>query len=696
MYSKQWKIWLALVLTVMAYHTATAQVRLVKPVGGEVYDTDRDVDITAEWTGVDPTTPVAVSLSSDAGMSWTRLIDSARGMSYTWALRDWLPGDEYRVRLQVQGRVVETPRFRIVGDIGNAVDLAWEPNGERVATGVAVWNGAANPLQINKLSPTGALSVDWSTDGRSILVVATNGDVVFYDASTYGEVGRRRFSSDPVGSWAREARWQPNGTAYAVARGVNVEVYADLLAERPAYILRGERVVDNIVWSPDGRYIAVTRPGLVRVERLGDTLRVDVETSDRVCRPVWSAASDKLACARKAGEISIWNAGTNGVSQYDFRSDAETACMTFIGETTDLAVASESGLVVVLQLSSVTRRYVASLGSAMYYRESALVSRPDGSYLAAGTHNGKVILMNMETGFLRNRTAEEGISNTLPIVGLRWNPQGTAMVAVSAKQEAYYWGDTTATQTIVASADSSAGNFTIIGPKPDVARFAANGGRVELGDTVDVAVRLAGSAAFVRSGIDSMAVTVTFDGSMLSVVDAAGGTTSASGSQRTIVLPTVALPLGDDSVVARLRLRAVLGRDSVTSVTVSDVRTINRRTTPPPVTFETDAEAIVITDICREGGEARLYDAGATTLALRGRRTADGGIAVDVDLSDDGAATLQLVDGMGRVLVMETATADERRQRRMVRHYETARVGSAWVVAVLVSETQRRSVVIGQ
>lgn len=694
-----WCFRFAIPVVVLAITTvASAQIRLVKPVGGEVYYTAGEDPIMVEWTGVAPETPVEVNLSSNEGATWTTLTRNARGLSYAIPLRDLPVGTTYRVRVVDRSPIVVYTRGRRSAAGGSPRDISWNPSGTRLSFGGVVWdiNSIEEPTRI----AAGAEMTAWAPHG-DLLLVDNNRDIVIFDTTTFQQRRRIRLPASGLSSNdVVEARWQPGSRGFAVGYGSTVDYYSNDSQQVPRRFTLESwwGPIGHIEWAPDGASLAFTTQltvGVIQPFSPGSEARW-VHKVHQPFRPSWSPVEPVFAGPiSRFGSVVLWNGDDGGqtvlLQDWDDTPLRNVVCMNG-GEWLALLRDDGSLLLLVVEEAWFAAKY--DLGIPVPERGSSLAIHPNRKDIAVATADGRVLRINTDAGTVENVVPAGWTSSHDTVIAMRWNADGSALALSTTSGMTIIINDKTVGTG--PSSDSSAANFTILGSNPGVARFITNGGRVDIGDTIAVDLRLSGGTEYHRHGVDSVMVTVTFGGSMLSVVDAAGGTVTVAGEQRTIALPAVALPLSDDSVVARIRLRAVLGSDSVTMVTVTDVRTSSRRAaTAVPMDFVTDAEAITITGICREGDEPRLYEASGGALTLRGRRTTDGSVRVDVTLSDDGPATLQVVDAMGRVLVMDAATAEERLQRTMVRHYDPRSIGSNWVVAVLQSETGRQTLLIG-
>ena len=75
---------LSLVALTIATQGAWAQLRIVKPNGGEIFYINRDRVITIEWDGIEDSLAVQIYVSSDDGTSWQQIADSAKGLSFQW------------------------------------------------------------------------------------------------------------------------------------------------------------------------------------------------------------------------------------------------------------------------------------------------------------------------------------------------------------------------------------------------------------------------------------------------------------------------------------------------------------------------------------------------------------------------------------------------------------------------------------
>ena len=369
---------------------------------------------------------------------------------------------------------------RSLRDVGDDIgDLAWSPNGERLAARIkdgtiVVW-GPQGRLQ-TKLIGAGVdgRSVSWSPDGNR---VASSGD---RDQSGWVRVWNVDVSNEPTILRGRRGvvstlAWHPNANLVAVvlARNegevINIwdlarqEVVLEIAQTDPS-----NRVLD-ICWSADGtQLLCGHRNGYAS---LWDALKGE---KVRTWRPhefdvfvAWSPAATHFATAGFEGSIRIWD--TTNLEELQFiQNDSEVVDFSWAGDGKSIAVASNSGRVDIWNALDGTRKTVVQghLGRTRHAAWNATndvlataatdkavklwhLSRteglefemvvaggiqwsPDDQQLALGTKEGEVLVVDVEKRSIvcRFSASQHHTEHLSP----QWSRDGK-MVAVQAGPE---------------------------------------------------------------------------------------------------------------------------------------------------------------------------------------------------------------------------------------------------------------------
>jgi Tol biopolymer transport system component len=139
----------------------------------------------------------------------------------------------------------------------------WSPNGERIAFScrsevsgsfdlkVYEPGSSRTSLIVSGELPSGEGYIDWSPDGQSIVYESISGEVQIVDIRTRE---RRTLARGGV------PRWSPDGNRIVYHKEAEDSVTVrNLQSGESRDVLVGKKV-RNIVWSPDGRFIAYSRP----------------------------------------------------------------------------------------------------------------------------------------------------------------------------------------------------------------------------------------------------------------------------------------------------------------------------------------------------------------------------------------------------------------------------------------------------
>lgn len=660
--------------------SAQAQLRVVKPNGGEIIYTNRDTTVTIEWTGIEDTLAVEIYVSSDNGTTWGIIADSAKGLSYTWNIVGRPTSSGYLVRVQQvrppqpADNVIYTRHFSTV------VDGAWSPSGTRVVTAGAdphVWNPDDGSAITVLSGHTDAVNtIDWSSDSLRIISASDDNTVRLWDATTY----------DPIRSYAHsgsvvEARFDPTGQFIAsIARDERARVFS-VNSGTATSTLSHPFPINDVAWSPaSDRFTTCSDDNLVRLyNRTGGlpTL-LNGHTQAGATSSTFSPSGTMLASLGGDATVRLWNLTTgNQIDQLtDPREGPRSAAFSPDGAM--LAVGMSDSTVVVWDVATRTR--IVTFGGHTNSVTDVAWSR-DGTMLASASNDASVQIFD-----ITERKRIRRLPHPSPVYVVRWSPDD-ARILTTAVDAARVWR----VRNVVLQADTSDATFSITLPPPAVARLRTTGDTVMIGDRFPVELRLESTSFIDLADIDSIAVTISYN---YTIIDLETTNVVAferdSADVRLVTLKPVSLPL-TDAILGVFTYRATLGTDSLTRVRVMSVRQIG---IGAGVAFDTVTAPILIRGICREGDGPRLYNPIGGPLAIRAMRQG-ASVDIDVQLAEDGITTITVVDLLGRMLLRDVATPEEVRLRTLRRTLDVSMLGTGPYVVIVTTPTDRATVMVG-
>jgi len=645
---------------ISAQGDSSAVLRLLEPVGGEVYYTPRVSEITIRWDGVDDTTAVRVDYSSNNGLTWNIIADSARGGSLVWDVRTVGLSTFFRVRV-TQLRPPRAEDNIVYRGHGNPVtDAWWSPSNERVVSVAAdphIWDSrvsASAPLQTLPGARASYYSVRWSADSSTIVTGSDDNAALVFDARTLALRSTLRHPDivtkvevDSTGAWlftrcddnrvrvfnlpSTTPRATHNAGSTLDDMNVNASATRVLLSAFEARVygrsvglpLTYNRQTTGVIsgaFSPDGSSICT----------IGGDASIHVWTSDSAKR-IWSASSPR-----------------EGVRSVAYSADGTRIAVGMADSTVTVWNASNGDLVATLRGYRGAVRMVAFT--------------PDGAHVAGASDDNFARVHQIATGRI-----VASLQHGDDVLIVRWDRKGERLLTTSRDGTARIWQ----VLEVVLQSDTS-GAFTIAPPPPAFARFTTTGDTLDIRESTTLSVGLESAQFLDLADIDSVRLRIEYDPSILHrtsstfssinviedvVTDTAGIRRSREQLEVQVALPTV------DGVLGTISFVATLGQDSVTALQITRVTQIGKG---PGMRTETSHQPVLVRGICREGTDPRLYTSLGTPLILRWRSTREG-IRITCDLAETASAVFTLYDILGSVLWTDRATESEQRQRTVER-----------------------------
>lgn len=665
---------------------SSAVLRLLEPVGGEIYYTPRVSAITIRWDGVDDTTAVRLDYSSNNGLSWTTIADSARGGSYAWDIRTVGLSTFFRVRVS-QLRPPRAEDNVVYRGHGNPVtDAWWSPSNERVVSVAAdphIWDSrvsASSPLQTLPGARASYYSVRWSADSSTIVTGSDDNAALVFDARTLGLRSTLRHPDivtkveiDSTGSWlftrcddnrvrvfnlpSTTPRATHNAGSTLDDMSINATATRVVLAALEARVygrsvglpLTYNQQTTGVIsgaFSPDGSTICT----------IGGDASIHVWKSDSAKR-IWSASSPR-----------------EGVRSVVYSADGTRIAVGMADSTVTVWNAATGALVTTLRGYRGAVRMVAFT--------------PDGAYVAGASDDNFARVHEVATG-----RVVASLQHGDDVLIVRWDRKGERLLTTSRDGTARIWQ----VLEVVLQSDTSAA-FTIAPPPPAFARFTTTGDTLEIRESTTLSIGLEAAQFLELADIDSVRLRIEYDPSILFrtsstfasidviedvVTDTAGIRRSREQLEIQVPLPT------SDAVLGTISFVATLGQDSVTALRITRVTQIGKG---PGMRTETSFQPVLVRGICRAGNDPRLYTSLGTPLIIRWRSAREG-IRIVCDLAETAPAFFTLYDVLGRVLWSDRATEAEQRLRAVERTIPWDVLSGIGIV-VVETPTQSTSVVV--
>jgi WD40 repeat protein len=151
---------------------------------------------------------------------------------------------------------------KLAGHTRPVVAVAWSPDGKRLATGggdgkVRLWQVDEARL-LQELSESGfygrAAGLAWSPDGTQFASIA-NGDAIrIWDVAIGREIATIPVESKPDGGGLNQIVWSPDGNYIATASTLGNAALVDVPGQRSLEIMTDG--ITALAWSPDGKHLA--------------------------------------------------------------------------------------------------------------------------------------------------------------------------------------------------------------------------------------------------------------------------------------------------------------------------------------------------------------------------------------------------------------------------------------------------------
>jgi WD40 repeat protein/class 3 adenylate cyclase/tRNA A-37 threonylcarbamoyl transferase component Bud32/energy-coupling factor transporter ATP-binding protein EcfA2 len=335
---------------------------------------------------------------------------------------------------------------------GWIVSVAFTPDGRRIVGAsfegaLRVWNLASGAIVQTFAGQSSGGNLAVTPDGRTVFSGAETGTVVAFDLSGSQQLGREfRWNAPDKGCLNTPCFViNPQTTLMAASQGDGTVALIDLRTRRVIDTLaaRNGRPAEALAFFPDGRRLVTG--GVAGRVTLWDVHARKVLRTIRYAEPVWwlavSPDGRRLAVQTRTAvsprsRVEVRDVASNRVLySRTVTIDRGRGGLFFSPDGRRLAVLAccRPGSPIEVWDARLGQR---KLSVAVDGYAASLAFSPDGRRLAAGTNDGKVLLLGAQDGERRGPPIEVGKNEINPV---SFSPDGRLLAASAADQTATVW-----------------------------------------------------------------------------------------------------------------------------------------------------------------------------------------------------------------------------------------------------------------
>lgn len=376
--------------------------KLKHPNGGENFVVGSSDFI--QWEGVAPTDTIAVEFSNDDGKTWKVLTDKGLDLKYEWKKIPRPSSNKCRIQLkqwQKKGINTGTSEHTLVGHTDKVTYVAWNPNGNRIASAswdntVKIWDPTTGNIVHTLIGHKQWVNhIAWSPDGKFVASASGDKTVKIWDAST----GALLHTLTGHTSWVTYVSWSPDGTRVAAASGDKTANVWDAFSGLLLYTLAGHYgEVYNISWSPNGNRLATSSwdyTAIIWDALDGKFLNKLAEHGNWVTHIAWSPDGNKLATSSWDKSSIIWDV-TTGATLHRLSSHSR--------EITHVAWSPDGNYVATSSYDNTAKIWDANKGTLLH----TLKGHYNEVYNVAWNRNGKRLATSGNDNTARVWDTEKG------------------------------------------------------------------------------------------------------------------------------------------------------------------------------------------------------------------------------------------------------------------------------------------------
>ena len=404
--------------------------------------------------------------------------------------------------------------------------VAFSPDGSRIATidfdgYLYIWDAASGNSLLSRSSGVDytLYDVEYSPDGRYLILANNNLETILLDAKTLQEVSHQNVHTDTVS----HVSFSPDGRFVASASPDNTVVVVDVDTNKALFRLEDAGDVNSVEYTPDGKYLVTgdqqgevkvwdanpvsgydtigLRPHTARIDgmefspdgehyvtaawdnkafiwSLNDQSSIELVGHQGAIQDVaYSQDGKKIITGSFDGKVIIWDAQTGDPLLTLSKEDQWVTAVSFSNDGKLAVGGLEDSTVVVWDATSGDELKVLTSDQLYVYITEAKFS-PDGKTLAVVSDAKYVVLWDVASWTQKAAFA----SHTDFIKGLAYSPDGTHIVTGSYDTTAIVWDAKTGEPLLTLSGHSQGINDVAYSPDGRLIATASVDGTAKLWD----------------------------------------------------------------------------------------------------------------------------------------------------------------------------------------------------------------------